>query len=168
MRLAPGAYGLPLYASDNLGLQAAGAWLRAHTSGEEWLVSPYGLPAFNYGGPIHDSTGLNSLPDVERTRTAAYFLVGPQPPAAHPRPERSGRVLVGTFQYDRLAPRYSLFATPTSEIVRARVHHLANASKAEGDFAPLESSAFKLLCTRWRNRIDRVAAGELPTNAIQR
>lgn len=117
-------HGLPVFGSSDLARQAAGAWLRVHTSGTEWLSDYQGLPAFEYGGPYYDTALLNSRRDERRHDSCEYLLMGPSRAAARLKWRLGHLELVGTFLYDRHGERFDLYARPESEIGRKGLHHL--------------------------------------------
>lgn len=117
-------HGLADSASDNLGRQAAGAWLRKHTSGTELLSTFEGLPAYEYGGPVYDFSRLNSARDDAREAGATYLLEGPLEPDVDPPLVLGGRDLICTFRFDTFRGPYCLYASPGSEIDASGARHL--------------------------------------------
>lgn len=111
---------LPSYQHANLGLQAAGAWLRMNTSGTERLAVTHGFPALEYGGPVVDLTGLNSPADARDTLEHAYSItyVDPALVAAAGTRTVPGYVTLASF---RFGPKHEAFvlARPSSEAARA-------------------------------------------------
>jgi hypothetical protein len=116
-RLAPST-------ATDLGRQAAGAWLRVHTSGTELLATFEGLPSFEYGGPCYDFALLNSKSEPRRYKSAAYLLAAPIRAGLDAPFENAGRELVATFQFDASKERYPLYARPGTEIVQSGARHI--------------------------------------------
>lgn len=115
---SPHGVDVPPYQHANLGLQAAGAWLRLHTSGTERLAVTHGFGALEYGGPVLDLTGLNSSAEDIATLPHAYSLtvLDPALVAAAGTRRVPGYVTVASF---RFGPRHEAFlvARPDSEVV---------------------------------------------------
>lgn len=110
-------------AAGDLARQSAGAWLRKHTSATELFATGYGLPAYEYGGPVLDLLDLNSERAVERRESAMYELNGPLPAAAPPAWKRGRLELTATFLADGAADLYALYASPESELARGGAVH---------------------------------------------
>jgi hypothetical protein len=119
---------VPQRAASDLARQAAGAWLRKHTSGSELFWSHFGLPCFEYKGPVYDGSLLNSKPDPTALARAQYALLGPfehgQAPPRSFSDLEPPRPLVATFQYAADADMYALYAAPRSEIVQNGLCHV--------------------------------------------
>lgn len=116
VRSRPVPHQLHTFTLVDAGRQVAGAWLRENAPGDELFATPFGLPAYEYGGPVYDTALLNNRPDPELEDRAAYAIlevaVGP-PPAAW-----QGRELVAFF---RMAPNvagFALYADASSEVAR--------------------------------------------------
>ena len=151
---------LPDFEAGNLARQAAGSWLHKHTTGTELLVSPFGLPAYEYKGPVYDTSLLNSEEDPSRATEAAYHILPAGPRETLPS-TRAGVILVGLFHYDPDARKYGVYATEGSEIVQKGVSHLPD---EEGHFAaPLAPTDFSLLSRREAMRLVLVEQGKHPT-----
>lgn len=110
------------YASE-ISRQAIGAWLHKYTDRTEMLWSHFGLPAFEYKGPVFDGALLNSAPDPTALERAAYTIDGPFFPAQRPVEILHGKQLVGVFRYSPKGGAYALYARPDSQIVRAGLRH---------------------------------------------
>jgi len=153
--LAPehGPHDLEGYAEGDLARQAAGAWLRKHTSTTELLASPWGLPAYEYGGPVYDPTQLNSAKSPERFVSARYY-VGEFATGA-PSDQAYGSALVAFFRCGRKAVGYAVYARAESEIVARRVTHLGRPGEDEAG-SRLASRDLKVASRRMRERIDGV------------
>ncbi len=174
-----GPAGVPLDGAGDLARAAAGAWLRANTSGTELLSTPYGLPAFEYVGPVIDGSGLNSRRDPEVEARAPYELVGPLETDDLAGRGTGERRFVAIFRYDARAPIYAVTARASSEVVRANLAHvppdftippeidpdgwLARARKV-----PISADELHVTCRRWRDRLARVEAGAMPDGATAR
>ncbi|MFN0006918.1 MAG: hypothetical protein ACKVXR_03345, partial [Planctomycetota bacterium] len=115
-----------LHASDSweLGRQAAGAWLRKHTSATEDFITFEGLPAFEYEGPVYDFSLLNSAPDHGRLDRAAYLLTGPIGLEDELPRALQDRKLVASFRFDAQVGLYLLYARLDSEAWRNGARHL--------------------------------------------
>jgi len=131
-----------LLVSDSweLARQAAGAWLRKHTSATEEFVTFEGLPAYEYGGPVYDFSLLNSEQDFGRLGRAAYVLTGPIGVDDELPRAREDRKLVATFRYDARVGPYLLYARPDSEIWRKGVRHFV---------FPASPNAVTKRCNTW-------------------
>ena len=118
---------LPQRPASDLARQAAGAWLRKHTSGSELFWCPFGLPSFEYKGPVYDGSLLNSKPDPTALARSRYALLGPFEQGQAPLPAfpdlEPRRPLVATFQYAANADMYALYAAPESEIAQNGLCH---------------------------------------------
>lgn len=114
------------YTTLDLGREAAGVWLRKHTTGTELFATFEGLPAYEYGGPCYDFSLLNSVKDEARQRSAVYQLDGPAPIKGDALPmiePKTGRRLVATFRYDAADNFYLLYAKPESQIYSNGARH---------------------------------------------
>lgn len=152
-----GAHDLAVYAESDLARQAAGAWLRKHTSATELLASPWGLPAYEYGGPVYDPTQLNSTKSPERFVSARYyvgeFAIG------MPSEQAYGSTLVAFFRCGRRAVGYAVYAREESEIIATGVTHLGAPGELDAG-SRLESGDLKVSSRRMRERIDGI--GDAP------
>jgi hypothetical protein len=125
LRTRAGADELPAYTRGDLARLCAGAWLRLHADPDEVLMTPFGLPAFAYGGPVLDLSGLNSAPDSPlRGRETYAVLEGEHVPAG------GGWELVASFRFEEPgdarsarggAKPYRVFARERSRVQRERV-----------------------------------------------
>ncbi len=113
---------LSLSAQGDLARQTAGAWLRAKTSATEVLASAFGLPAFEYGGPVYDTSGLNNPIDDARARSAAYWIAEIE--QGMPEEKLEARRLAAFFRFGSGAFGYAIYASSTSELARAQVSYL--------------------------------------------
>lgn len=110
------------YAAE-ISRQAIGAWLHRYTDRTETLWSHFGLPAFEYKGPVFDGALLNSLADPTALDRAAYTIDGPFYPAQKPRDVLHDKQLVGLFRYAHRGGAYALYARSDSQIARAGLKH---------------------------------------------
>ncbi|MEZ4215642.1 MAG: hypothetical protein R3E88_04125 [Myxococcota bacterium] len=145
------------YAESDLARQAAGAWLRKHTSATELLASPWGLPAYEYGGPVYDGTFLNSRPDEARFHAAMYYLG--EFPSGAPSREALGAELVAFFRCGPRSVGYAVYARPASEVARARIAYLDAPRDGLARDADLRATDFKAVDARTAARIEGDVAG---------
>jgi hypothetical protein len=130
-----------------------GAWLRKHTSATELMVSPWGLPSYEYGGPVYDPTLLNSEKDLERYRSARYYVR--EVLDGTPRGRDLGGEMVALFRCSQTAVGYALYARRDSEIVRSGFVHLARPQPGQ-KLSRLSSKDLKASSRRMANRLDGV------------
>lgn len=108
---------------SDLGRQSVGAWLRANTSGTERFETPFGLPAFEYAGPVYDPTGLNGPIDADRGASCAYSIV--EVSGDRPGPFVGTRRLVAFFRLGADSLGYGLYAAAGSELLESGASHLS-------------------------------------------
>ncbi|MBL8860473.1 MAG: hypothetical protein JNK02_00530 [Planctomycetes bacterium] len=111
-----------IYASE-IARQAGGAWLRKYTDGTEVFWSHFGLPSFEYKGPVFDGSRLNSPDDPTALERAPYAMFGPYVGDMKPPPTYFGKDLVGLFRYSPKAQAYAVYARADSQIARAGRTH---------------------------------------------
>ncbi len=114
-----------VYASE-IARQACGVWLRKYTDGTELFSVPFGLPSFEYQGPVYDGSLLNSRSDPSAHVRAAYSILGPFPPPKDPPSVDGSRKIVGLFSYGADSHAYALYARDESQIVRAGHTHFGH------------------------------------------
>ncbi|WP_145061870.1 hypothetical protein [Engelhardtia mirabilis] len=151
----------PFTLSD-LARQSTGAWLAANTSGTELFSSPFGLPAYEYGGPVYDPTGLNNVLDDSRNQAALYHIteVLEGPPAGLNHNCR----LVVFFRFGEDSMGYAIHAARGSEVLASGVTFLPGVEERAP--TPLDPAALKGASDRVRRRIaawnDQVLSGNCP------
>ena len=108
--------------------QVAGVWLRENTSTSELFATPFGLPAYEYGGPVYDTALLNNQRDAAQHRSASYEIR--EISAGVPPESLRGRDIVAVF---RMAPDitgYALYASRDSEVWRNGLRFLPGTTPA--------------------------------------
>jgi hypothetical protein len=134
----------PVATSWDIARQAAGAFLRKHTSRTELLATFEGLPAFEYEGPVYDFSLLNSRQDGQRFAGAVYLLLGPLPADPELAAVDGERRLVASFRYDATMGLYALYARLDSEIWKNGARHLVFPTPELWSGTPEEARGIRL------------------------